>query len=82
MGKNSKAWPSINRQQIIRIPAYRGEIYLSKQHKKIAKNTIAFSLFIVPNSFPSYKKERERWEAMVKKVARDFDITTNKIIPC
>ena len=69
-----------NKQQIIRVPSYRGEIYLAPQNKKIAKNNIAFSLFIVPNSFPSYKKERNLWKKMVDRVSKDFDIPTNQII--
>ena len=79
-GKKYESMAINNKQQIIRIPAYRGEIYLAPQNKKIAKNNIAFSLFIVPNSFPNYKKERDLWEKMINKVSKDFDIPTNQII--
>ena len=79
-GKKFESMAINNKQQIIKIPAYRGEIYLSKQNKKIAKNNVAFSLFVVPNSFPSYKKERELWNDMVKRVSEDFNIPTNIII--
>ena len=79
-GKRYESMAINNKQQTIRIPAYRGEIYLNKQNKKIAKNNMAFSLFIVPNSFPSYRKERQLWEEMVNKVSEDFGVPTNRII--
>ena len=78
-GKKYASMAINNKQQIIRLPAYRGEIYMNNGERAV-KNKEAFSFFIVPNSFPNYKKERNKWEKVVNAISRDFSIDRKQII--
>jgi len=67
-----------NKQQIIRRPSYRGEIYIqnNKSYQKIVKNVEGFSLFLLPSNFPQKKEKRQK---LISKICSNFSINTNKI---
>lgn len=66
-----------NKQQIIRLPAYRGEIFVDKGEKKVVENQKAFDIYILPNNVPRPWSERHKLAAQLEK---DFNIQSNRVV--
>ena len=77
-GERFKSLAINNKQHIIRIPAYRGEVFVNDGELKIAANQASYSFFIVPNQFPHPKREKEKYEKTILQIEEKFGIPTNQ----
>ncbi len=63
-----------NSKQVINISSHRGEVYAKDGVEKIVENAPAYSLYLVPNNFPSKLRQTEVWNTMQKNMLERFDI--------
>lgn len=66
-----------SKQQIVRIDATRGEIYIDKGAKKIVRNIPSFSIYIVPHNIP---KDKELRAQLVKRISLNFGVTEELVL--
>ena len=69
-----------NRKQVIKTPTYRGEIYIDEGKKKIVENVASFSIYLTPNNFPKYSKEKKRFLSLLTKITNEFKVSSNSVI--
>ena len=79
---NAKRYKSMalnNKQHLLNIPAYRGEIYVDNGKQKITENQPSFGIYMIPYQLKkAYRNPKKRRE-FVEKLSKEFDINTNNI---
>ena len=63
-----------NKQHLVNIPSYRGEIYTDNGHKKIVENQPSFSIHVVPYQLIKAFSTKTQRKAFIETLYHDFQI--------
>ncbi len=69
-----------NKKHVVKIPAYRGEVFSGEEEEKIVENLPAYSLFIVPKVFYDLKKNQGELDKALNALEEKFDLSKEKVI--
>ena len=69
-----------NKEQVVRVPAYRGEIFTGESEVKIAENLPSYSLYIIPKAFYDLRKKAIAFNEKLNLIEIKFGLPKEKIL--
>ncbi len=69
-----------NKEQVVRIPAYRGEIFTGEDEVKIAENLPSYSLYLIPKPFYDLRRKTIAFNEKLNLIETRFDLPRERIL--
>ncbi len=69
-----------NKNQVVRIPAYRGEVFAGKGEGKIVENLPSYSLYMIPKPFYDLRKNEISFNQTLSLIEEKFAIPREGIV--